>query len=57
MELWTPPEARLEDTIAKEADWARRSFHYLKPLFGSLPSDEGISRKVTSAMDSGGLTS
>jgi sugar phosphate isomerase/epimerase len=33
LELWTPPEPRLEDTIAKEAAWAGQSLDYLKPLF------------------------
>ena len=33
LELWTPPESRLEDTIAKEGAWAGQSIHYLKPLF------------------------
>ena len=57
LELWTPPEPRLEDTLAKEADWARKSIDYLKPLFGPSPSGAGTSRKVTSAMDSGARTS
>ena len=34
LELWTPPEPRLEDTIAKEARWAAESVDYLKPFFG-----------------------
>ena len=33
VELWTPPEPRLEDTIAKEAAWAGQSLHYLKTFF------------------------
>ena len=33
LELWTPPEPRLEDTIAKEAAWAAHSIAYLKPFF------------------------
>ena len=33
LELWTPPEARLEDTIAKEAAWAGQSVEFLKPFF------------------------
>ncbi len=33
LELWTPPEPRLEDTIAKEAAWAAQSINYLKPFF------------------------
>ncbi len=33
IELWTPPEPKLEDTIAKEAAWAGQSLDYLKPFF------------------------
>jgi 3-oxoisoapionate decarboxylase len=33
IELWTPPEPRLEETIAKEASWAVQSVAYLKPFF------------------------
>ena len=33
LELWTPPETKLEQTIAKEAAWAAQSIDYLKPLF------------------------
>jgi sugar phosphate isomerase/epimerase len=33
LELWTPPEARLEETIVKEARWAKQSLDYLRPLF------------------------
>ena len=33
LELWTPPEPCLEDTILKEAAWAVQSLQYLKPLF------------------------
>jgi 3-oxoisoapionate decarboxylase len=33
LELWTPPEQRLEDTIAKEAAWAGQSIDYLRPYF------------------------
>lgn len=32
LELWTPPEALLENTIAKEAVWTERSLEYLRPL-------------------------
>jgi sugar phosphate isomerase/epimerase len=32
LELWTPPEERLEDTIAKEARWAEDSVAYLRTL-------------------------
>ena len=33
LELWTPPEAELENTIAKESAWAVQSIKYLKPFF------------------------
>lgn len=33
LELWTPPEQQLEQTIAKEAAWAVQSLSFLKPLF------------------------
>ena len=33
LELWTPPEPLLEDTIAKEAAWAGQSLEFLKPFF------------------------
>jgi len=33
LELWTPPEHKIEDTIIKEEEWARESFKYLKELF------------------------
>jgi sugar phosphate isomerase/epimerase len=33
LELWTPPEARIEETIAKETRWASESLKYLKPFF------------------------
>ena len=33
LELWTPPEERLEDTIAKEAAWAGQSIEYLRTYF------------------------
>jgi len=33
LELWTPPEPRLADTIAKEAAWAAESLNFLHPLF------------------------
>jgi hypothetical protein len=42
--------------ICATAHWARKSFEYLELLLGSMPMDEGISRKVTSGMDSGALT-
>jgi sugar phosphate isomerase/epimerase len=33
LELWTPPEPDLEQTIAKESSWAVQSLEYLKPFF------------------------
>jgi len=33
LELWTPPEAAIEDTIAKENEWASESIKYLRNLF------------------------
>lgn len=33
LELWTPPEAELADTLAKEAAWAEQSVAFLRPLF------------------------
>ena len=33
LELWPPPEAQLEQTIAKEARWVEQSVSFLKPLF------------------------
>ena len=35
LELWTPPEAQLADTIAKEAAWASESLNFLRPLFAA----------------------
>jgi sugar phosphate isomerase/epimerase len=32
IELWTPPAATLEETIAREADWAKRSVDYMRTL-------------------------
>jgi 3-oxoisoapionate decarboxylase len=32
LELWTPPEAEVEQTIAKEARWAEESVAYLRTL-------------------------
>ncbi|MFN2284919.1 MAG: sugar phosphate isomerase/epimerase family protein, partial [Anaerolineae bacterium] len=34
LELWTPPEATLAETIAKEAAWAEESVGYLQGLMG-----------------------
>jgi sugar phosphate isomerase/epimerase len=33
LELWTPPESRIEETLIKEASWAGQSLAYLKPFF------------------------
>jgi len=33
LELWTPPESQIEDTLKKEEQWANESIHYLKELF------------------------
>lgn len=33
LESWTPPESRIEDTLAKEAVWVGLSVGYLRPLF------------------------
>jgi len=30
LELWTPPEADIEDTVVKENNWALQSIEYLK---------------------------
>ncbi|HWB05637.1 MAG TPA: TIM barrel protein [Verrucomicrobiales bacterium] len=32
IELWTPPADTLEETIAREAEWAKRSVEYLRTL-------------------------
>jgi len=32
LELWTPPESDLTDTISKEEEWADRSIKYLKTI-------------------------
>lgn len=37
LELWTPPEPALADTIAKESLWAAQSLHYLRPFFNPMP--------------------
>lgn len=33
LELWTPPEPSIEDTILKEKSWASESINYLKHIF------------------------
>jgi sugar phosphate isomerase/epimerase len=35
LELWTPPEEKLEDTIKKEDEWAQKSISYLKNIIQS----------------------
>jgi hypothetical protein len=47
LELWTPPEADITDTIQKEAAWARESLQYLQPFFVKhfpvdIPETQGI---------------
>jgi len=37
LELWTPPEPQLAQTVAKEAGWAVQSMNYLRPLFPINP--------------------
>ena len=32
LELWTPPEASLAETVAKERNWAEMSVTYLRGL-------------------------
>ena len=32
LELWTPPETKIEDTILKEDKWATESIAYLKTI-------------------------
>ena len=33
LELWTPPENNIEETIVKEEEWAKESIEYLKAVF------------------------
>jgi sugar phosphate isomerase/epimerase len=33
LETWPPPEATLDATLAKEAEWAAQSIKYLRPFF------------------------
>jgi sugar phosphate isomerase/epimerase len=33
LELWTPPEPGIADTLAKESAWASESLSFLRPLF------------------------
>jgi hypothetical protein len=33
LELWTPPESLLANTIDKEWEWADQSIRYLKTIF------------------------
>jgi hypothetical protein len=32
LELWTPPGTTLEETIAREGEWAEESIRYLRSL-------------------------
>ena len=32
LELWTPPEVRVEETIHKEAAWALESMRFIKKM-------------------------
>ena len=32
LELWTPPELKIEDTILKEDKWATESIQFLKTI-------------------------
>jgi len=38
LELWTPPESSIAETIAKESRWARQSLTYLKQFFPESPA-------------------
>lgn len=38
LELWTPPEASVEETIKKEEKWAEESIKYLKTIAGEQTS-------------------
>jgi 3-oxoisoapionate decarboxylase len=40
LELWTPREATLEATVAKESQWVSESCEYLKPLLKQLSNRE-----------------
>lgn len=33
LELWTPPEKSIDETVAKEEKWAAESIHYLSQMF------------------------
>jgi L-ribulose-5-phosphate 3-epimerase UlaE len=33
LELWTPPESEIEETINKEELWAKESIMFLKEIF------------------------
>lgn len=35
IELWTPPEKTVEETVQKEAEWAEVSVRFLRNLFGT----------------------
>jgi sugar phosphate isomerase/epimerase len=38
LELWTPPEKNIDDTIIKEEKWANESIEYLKSISYPLPN-------------------
>lgn len=45
IELWTPPEPEVGQTIAKEEAWARQSIAYLRDFLGAKPSPDPSSPK------------
>lgn len=45
IELWTPPEPEVGQTIAKEEAWARQSIAYLRDFLGAKPSADPSSPK------------
>jgi sugar phosphate isomerase/epimerase len=40
LELWTPPQEKIEDTIWKENAWAEESISYLKKLFSKKQNNQ-----------------
>jgi hypothetical protein len=47
LELWTPPEGTIEETIRKEGSWAEESLEYLQPFFVKhFPHDVSESKSV-----------
>lgn len=45
VELWMPPEADVELTLAREAAWAGASVEYLRPVVETALKAAGVSRK------------